>query len=71
MKQPGHEETDFTYAEVLTDEEVLALPITIKYSGPPTDFTCDEEVFIKRFGKIITDFNKMQEPRFQSFPIGN
>ena len=67
-KKPG--EIHVPYAELMTDEEVLQLPITIKYSGPPVEFNCDEIGFIECYGKILNDFNIMQEDRFFSFPLG-
>ena len=58
------------YAEKLTDQEVLELPLTVRYIGPPTIFSCDEKAFIQSYAKIILNFNKMQDMRFWSYPVG-
>ena len=58
------------YAEELSEEDVRSLPLTLKYSGPQVEFSCNEKEFIKLYGKILMDFNKMQDLRFVSFPLG-
>ena len=61
---------DICGARELSKEEVLALPVKLIYTGPPTNFSCDEEDFFKRFMSLIRDFNSMQSPDFVSFPLG-
>ena len=68
QKEPGNFLVD--YAEVLSDAEVSNLPVSIKYIGPHLEFSCDERGFIECYGKILREFNLMQDPRYVSFPLG-
>ena len=57
-------------ARELSGQEVSDLPVKFLYTGPPTNFSCDEEGFFQRFFDLITDFNSLQNPENYSFPLG-
>ena len=54
----------------LTDEEIADLPVIISWKGPNVKFEMDEKECFRLLTEIIFDMNKMQDPRFVSFPVG-
>ena len=64
------EPSDVTGARVLTPEEVAALPVQLQYTGPPTDFSCNEEEFFTQFLSLIGHINSLQDDDIFSFPLG-
>lgn len=55
---------------VLTTEMVKELPFQINYTGPPIHYKTNQEEAFAILLRIISNANKMQDPRFVSFPVG-
>ena len=55
---------------MLTHEEVQELPVIISWKGEPCHFHTDEKETMSLLCQIISDMNKMQNPKFVSFPLG-
>ena len=61
---------DLTDCTKLTDEDLRLLPIKINYTGLEIEYKTDTKEAYKLLLNIIGNFNKMQDPEFYSFPLG-
>ena len=61
---------DLTEGHILTDDDLKQLPVKINFTGQPFNFKTDQEKAFELLLRIFSNANKMQDPKFVSFPVG-
>ena len=61
---------DLSEGRVLSNDDLKLLPFHITYRGPEVQYRANQEEAFTLLMRIFINANKMQNPEFVSFPVG-